>query len=289
MSNLLMLGSDISVGDHYTTKIGGLTINLDTVWATLLAGLLVCALGLMMRRRATSGVPNKLQLTWEAGVEAVRGQIEGSVGPRGLWVVPLALTLFVFILICNFFEIFGLGAYYDWLGAPTGDINLSLGLALLVIVLVHITWVRTAGIKGYVAHYLLHPFPKFLMPFNLFINLVEEIARPITLALRLFGNLLAGGLMLTLIAALGVWKISSIPVGDVAVLILNPVWKLFDVFLIGPIQAFIFALLTILYFDTAMSSADEGHGVPEVQGAHTDEANGTVEANEASGVGAAAH
>jgi F-type H+-transporting ATPase subunit a len=95
-----------------------------------------------------------------------------------------------------------------------------------------------------------------LAPFNGFINLVEEIAKPITLALRLFGNLFSGALMLTLIAALGAWKLSGIPIGNIITLILAVVWKLFDCFVIGPIQAFIFALLTILYFDTAMQTAD---------------------------------
>ncbi|MGH9046381.1 MAG: F0F1 ATP synthase subunit A, partial [Acidimicrobiales bacterium] len=103
------------------------------------------------------------------------------------------------------------------------------------------------------------PFPVVLLPFNLFINIVEEIAKPITLALRLFGNLLSGTLMLSLIAALGAWKLSGAPVGDIVIVIINPVWKLFDLF-IGAIQAFIFALLTILYFDTAMSGA---HGLPK--------------------------
>lgn len=255
---LPLLGTNISVGEHYLAKLGPLTINLDTVWATLIAGAVVAAMAVALRRRSRSGVPGRFQLAWEIGEEAVTRQIEGSVGPRGLSVVPLALTLFVFILVANAFEIFELGARYDWLGAPTGDINLSFGLAIFVIVLVHITWIRTQGIKGYAGHYLLHPFPPVLAPFNLFINVIEEIARPLTLALRLFGNLLAGTLMITLIAALGAWKLSSIPIGDIAVLLLNPVWKVFDVFFIGPIQAFIFALLTILYFDTAMST-EEAH------------------------------
>ena len=105
---------------------------------------------------------------------------------------------------------------------------------------------------GYVKHYVSQPFPKALFPVNIFINGVEEIAKPLTLALRLFGNLLSGGLMLALIAALGVWSISHVPIGDVATIILNPVWKVFDLF-IGAIQAFIFALLTILYWQFAIA------------------------------------
>jgi F-type H+-transporting ATPase subunit a len=167
--------------------------------------------------------------------------------------------------VCNIFTVLGLGAKYEWLSAPNSDINLPLAMALLVIALVHIASIRARGPVGYVKHYLMQPFPLFLMPFNLFINLVEEIAKPITLALRLFGNLLSGTLMLSLIAYLGVWKISAIPIGNVLVLFVNPIWKLFDLG-IGGIQAFIFALLTILYFDVAMATGHDadGHEQPDL-------------------------
>jgi F-type H+-transporting ATPase subunit a len=106
------------------------------------------------------------------------------------------------------------------------------------------------GLRGYIAHYF-RPY-KVLFP----INLVEELAKPITLALRLFGNLLSSVLMVALIAALGAWTLGHVPIGNVSTFVLSAVWKLFDL-LIGAIQAFIFALLTILYFDSAMST--EGH------------------------------
>ncbi len=249
-----LLATDVSVGDHVTKKVLGLTLNMDTVWATVAAGIITIALGLAVRFRATASVPGKLQLVWEMGVTAVKKQVDSNIGPRGARIVPLAVTLFVFIFVCNLFEVVGLGSRYEWLPAPTADINLPLALAVFVIVLVHIASIRSRGIGGYLKHYLLQPFPIFLMPFNLFINLVEEIAKPLTLALRLFGNLLSGGLMLSLLAYLVVWKIGVIPVGGILFLVFDPVWKLFDL-LIGAIQAFIFALLTILYFDTAMSDA----------------------------------
>jgi len=245
-----LLAADINVGVH-VQRFG---LDLDTVWATVVAGLIVMGVGLYLRSRATSGVPGKLQLTWELVVEAVSRQVEGSIGPRGAAVVPLAVTLFVFILIANWFSVLGVGSEIEWLGPPTSDINLTLALALIVIIPVHIASIRTRGFGGYVKHYVSQPFPKALFPVNIFINGVEEIAKPLTLALRLFGNLLSGGLMLALIAALGVWSLGHIPIGYVATLILDPVWKLFDL-AIGAIQAFIFALLAILYFDTAMSPA----------------------------------
>jgi len=245
--------ADVSVGDHVQKKLFGLTVNWDVVWATGAAMVIVFVLGMLLRRQVTSGTPGRLQIAWEAGIQTVSKQVEGSIGPRGMAVVPLAITLFVFILICNSLEIFGIGSTLEWLIVPTADINLPLAMALFVIVLVHIASVRTRGFRGYTKHYLTQPFPIYLMPFNLFINLVEEIAKPVTLALRLFGNMFSGGLMLSLIAALGVWKLGAVPLGDVVNLILSVIWKVFDVFVIGPIQAFIFALLTILYFDTAMS------------------------------------
>jgi F-type H+-transporting ATPase subunit a len=253
LAPLTTLATSISVGDHVTGKVFGQTIDYDTVWATGVALVVILILGLMLRRQLTSGVPGRLQAAWEMGITALTKQVDDTIGPKGAAVIPLAASLFLFILVCNVFTALGLGAKYDVIAAPAGDINLPLALALYVIVRVHIASIRARGWSGYAKHYLTQPFPLVLMPFNLFINLVEEIAKPITLALRLFGNLLSGTLMLTLIAFLGVWKIGPIPVGNVLVLIVNPIWKLFDL-AIGGIQAFIFALLTILYFDVAMAT-----------------------------------
>jgi F-type H+-transporting ATPase subunit a len=262
----VLASTSITVGDHVTEKVGPFTLNMDTVWATGAAVIVCCVIAIMLRRQVTSGAPKRLQAAWEMGIGALTKQVEGTIGPRGASVIPLAATLFLFIFVCNTFTALGLGAHFDWLAPPNADINLPLAMALFVIVLVHISSVRARGIGGYLKHYAMQPFPLYLMPFNIFINLVEEIAKPITLALRLFGNLLSGTLMLSLIAYLGVWKIGAIPVGNVLVLFLNPAWKLFDLG-IGAIQAFIFALLTILYFDVAMSTDhDEGKEHERIHG-----------------------
>ena len=247
------LGIDISVGDHVQRKLGPLTINVDIVWATCIAGAIVILLGLILRSRATSGVPGKFQLCWEMAVGAVQDQVNDSIGPRGAKVVPLAVTLFVFIFTCNLFEVVGIGSKLDALPAPTSDINLPLAMALYVIVLVHRAAVKNRGTAGYFAHSFSQPFPKKLFFVNGFMNIIEELVKPVTLTLRLFGNLFAGGLMLSLLAALVAWKFGSFGViGGVLSTLFTVVWKLFDM-LIGGIQAFIFALLTILYFDTAMA------------------------------------
>ena len=251
------LATNITVGQHVQKAIDGITINWDTVWATAVAGLIVIFMGLMLRRQMTSGVPGRLQAAWEIGVGALTQQVEGTIGEAGMKIIPLAATLFVFIFVCNLFTLLGLGGTYEFLIVPNADINLPLAMALYVIVLVHISSIRARGVGGYFRHYCTQPFPIFLLPFNIFINVVEEVAKPLTLALRLFGNLLSGTLMLALIAALGAWKLGAIPIGNILVLPLNVVWKIFDMF-IGAIQAFIFTLLTILYFDVAMT-VDHDH------------------------------
>jgi F-type H+-transporting ATPase subunit a len=252
-----LLASDISVGEHPQAKVLGLTVNVDIVWATIIAGLVVVALGMLLRSRATSGVPSKFQLLWELVVGAVQKQVDESIGPRGAKVVPLALTLFVFIFTCNLFEVLGIGSRFEFLPAPTSDINLPLAMALYVFVLTNAAAIRNRGVGGYVAHYLKQPFSPKLFPINLFMNGIEEIIKPLTLTLRLFGNLFAGGLMLSLLAALVIWRLGPVPVGGVLAIPFTIVWKLFDM-AIGAIQAFIFALLTILYFDTAMAP-EEAH------------------------------
>jgi F-type H+-transporting ATPase subunit a len=266
LTNLLStptLGIDISVGEHPQAKLFGLTINLDIVWATLIAGAIVIGLGLVLRKKATNGVPGKFQLLWELAVGAVQKQVNDTIGPRGAKVVPLALTLFVFIFTCNLFEVLSIGSKFDWLPAPTSDINLPLAMALFVIVLVHRAAIKNRGFGGYVKHYFARPFPPKLFPVNLFMNVVEEIVKPVTLTLRLFGNLFAGGLMLSLLASLVIWKLGPAPIGAVLSAPFTVVWKLFDM-AIGAIQAFIFALLTILYFDTAMTPDEEHQKTGEV-------------------------
>ena len=145
LSHLLvpLLGIDITVGEHVEkTRLRADLQHRHHLGHRRRRPDRVSASGMLLRRQATSGVPGKLQAAWEMGVEAVPKQVDDSIGPAGAKVVPLALTLFVFIFICNLFEVLGIGAKYEWLPAPTGDINLPLAMALYVIVLVHAAWSR---------------------------------------------------------------------------------------------------------------------------------------------------
>ncbi len=233
----LLAKSDIQIGEHHTFSFLGMTFNADTIWSTLIAGVVVIILGLLVARSASSTNPGKLQLLWESLVSWVTEQVESNLGRVNPFVVPLAICLFAFILIANWLELL---PTMDWIKSPTSDVNLTYAMALLVIIGVHIYSVRERGVKGYVHHYM-EPYP-VLFP----ILLVEEIVKPFTLALRLFGNIFSGGIMLSIIALLPLWALWGA----------NGIWKLFDLF-IGLIQAFIFALLTILYFGMAGATHPE--------------------------------
>jgi F-type H+-transporting ATPase subunit a len=236
--------AEITIGEHVTRTAGGLTFNIDTIISSLVAGAMVLLLGFLARRALTKDtedhVPTKLQLVWEAIVGQVNKQVEDNLGKVHPYAAPLAISLFFFILFCNWLEILPTELNHDThlLPAPTADTNLTYALALVTIVSVWVYGIRTKGAKGYFKHFF-EPFP-VMFP----LNVLEELIKPVTLALRLFGNIFAGGIMLALITLMPVYVLWA-P---------NLLWKGFDM-AIGVIQAFIFALLTVLYF--AMAGA--GH------------------------------
>jgi F-type H+-transporting ATPase subunit a len=234
---------NVKVGEHIEWHLFGMTFNVDTILGTLVAGAIVVGLGLLLRRSINSRKPSKLQIFWETVVAQVEEQVEGSMGIRTApFVVPLAVTLFLFILIANWLAIVPTGHDPEYMPPPASDVNLTYALALLVIVLVHITGIRKRGFRDYY-HHLLTPHWAMLP-----INVIEEIARPLTLALRLFGNIFSGVIMVSLIALFPAYILWA-P---------NVIWKLFDMF-IGLIQAFIFWLLTILYFASARPVEEGAH------------------------------
>ena len=228
----LAADTNIEVGVHKTATFLGMTFNVDTIIATVVAGAIVLGLGLYMAHRASHGVPSKLQVAFETVTDAVQGQVDATIGRTAQFVVPLAVTLFFFILIANWLE---LVPTHENLPSPTADTNLTYAMAFTVVIWANIAGMRKKGLRRYGRHFV-EPY-KVLLP----LNVVEELVKPFTLALRLFGNIFAGGIMISLIGLFPAWLLWA-P---------NGVWKLFDAF-IGVIQAFIFALLTILYFSFAM-------------------------------------
>jgi len=247
----LYAAKTISVGVHPTLHILGLSIDTDIVTSTLLAAAIFLFLGFRMVAKVTDGVPSKLQIFWEFLYDQVTDLAESAMGPKGRRFVPIGVTLLLFILICNWIGFIPSamhpGSSGEILPAPTGDVNLPLAMALLVIAWVHVESFRARGIKGYFNHYR-QPYTA-LAP----INVIEEITKPITLTFRLFGNLFSGGLMIAVMTTL--LPIYVVPFGEI-------LWKPFDLF-IGAIQAYIFMLLTILYFTFATSNEDHADAAHE--------------------------
>jgi F-type H+-transporting ATPase subunit a len=236
---VLAAEGEITPGEHWTVEFLGLTFNLDTILGTLIAGVIVCGLGYYMARQATKGRPSGLQVAFEALAAWVQGQVREGMGrrvPRG--VVGLCITLFAFILICNWLAALPTEHYIP---PPTADVNLVYPLALLVIVWVNVAGIRINGASQHFGH-LAKPYAA-LAPIEF---ITQYLSRPASLALRLFGNIFAGGIMVSVIALLPPY-ILWLP---------NAGWKLFDMF-IGVIQALIFTLLTLLYFSESVGSEDE--------------------------------
>lgn len=236
---VLVAEGEIQPGHHATVDFLGMTFNIDTIIATVIAAAIVCGLGLYMARGATKGRPTGLQVAFEALAGWVQAQVKDGMGvraPRG--VVELCIALFAFILTCNWLAIF---PWEHYIPAPTADVNLVYPMMLFVIIWVNAAGIHKNGFKKYLGH-LTHPYVA-MAPLE-FITLY--ISRPVSLALRLWGNIFAGGLLVAIIGLLPVY-VSWAP---------TAVWKLFDMF-VGVIQALIFTLLTIIYFGDSVGSDDE--------------------------------
>jgi F-type H+-transporting ATPase subunit a len=235
------VAADVEIGHHITWQVPGLgTINVDTVLTTIIAGALVFGFAMYVARRVTTGMPSKAQLIWETVVGAVQRQVDESIGPTAPFVVPLAVCLFFFILISNWLELIPSGHHPEYLPPPTADVNFTFALALVVLIWAWGTAIHRKGLATWLGGFA-RPY-KALIP----INVIEQVTKPLSLSLRLFGNIFAGSIMLAVLALLPAYVL-WLP---------NALWKAFDVIFIGAIQAFIFALLTILYFSFELG---EGH------------------------------
>lgn len=240
-------GAKIKVGEHAVAHLWGMDFNVDTIVSTSVAALIVIVLAIFLRIKLTSGVPNGVQLFFETITVQMRDQVESAIGLRvAPFVLPLAVTLFTFILLSNWLSVlpvqYGEG---ELVSPPASDVNFVYALALFVFVFYQGAGVKRRGIGGH--------FKALLKGHTgwgpmVLINIIEEIAKPLSLSLRLFGNMFAGGVMIAVITLFPAW-ISWGP---------NAIWKMFDLF-VGAIQAFIFSLLTVLYFSQSMALEHEDH------------------------------
>ena len=242
------------------------TYNVDSIFFAVVLGLVFVVSFYLAARKATSGVPGRFQLFCEVMVDFIDTQVRDTFHGTSKLIAPLALTIFCWILLMNFMDVvpvdllpvIGHKAGIEHLKVvPTTDLNITLGMSLTVFLLVMFYSFKIKGFRGFGWELLTHPFGKWMMPFNLLLNLIEHLARPVSLALRLFGNLYAGEVIFLLLAVLGgSFAINSFAGvgGAVGQLLFGTVWAVFHILVI-PLQAFIFTVLTIVY----LAQAHETH------------------------------
>jgi F-type H+-transporting ATPase subunit a len=249
-------------------------IHWDSVFFAVLLAIVFGGAFYIAARQATragAAVPTKFQNFVELIVEFVDTQVKDTFQGSSRLIAPLALTIFCWVFLFNFMDLIPVdllpalahGAGFAHLKVvPSTDINVTFGLSLTVFALIIFFNIKMKGPGGYLKSLLLHPFGPWLMPFNLLLGIVETIAKPISLALRLFGNLYAGEMIFLLIALLtlsaGFGALVSIGgwIGIFFQLFLGIVWALFHILVIT-LQAFIFMMLTIVYL--AQASEHEEH------------------------------
>jgi len=236
-----VVAADIKVGEHSPTwHFLGLTFNGDTMYATLIAAALRVGFLWYVAHKATSEVPNKVQVITELVITQTRNYIREAVGHDvPPWLVPLGMSLFFFILFCNWLGWFPSGHHPARLEPPTADVNLVYAMTAWVVILY-----TYLGVKRKRGRYVGDWFRAKPAGLRTFILLLEQIVNPLSLSLRLFGNIFAGGIMLAVIALLPFYLFPLYGFADF-------VWRIFDSGFIAPIQAFIYSFLTILYFGFA--------------------------------------
>ena len=177
----------VEVGEHIEWHLFGLTLNGDTITATLIAGAILIGLGLWVRFKASIDKPSGLQLFFETVTEEVEARVEESLGLKtSPFVVPLADDAVLVHPDRNWLALVPTGHHPEYAPPPASDVNFTYALALIVIGSMHIIGIRKKGVRGYYGHLFRKPYA--LIP----LNIVEEIMKPVTLALRLFGNIFSG-------------------------------------------------------------------------------------------------
>ena len=244
------------------------TVNLDTLFFSVVLGSIILLVLYFGARRVTTGVPGKLQNFAELMLQFADNQVKDCFHGKDKVIGPLALTIFVWVFLMNFMDILPVDilpviakvvGVHNLKVVPTNDLNLTFALSLTVFLMIIFYSIKIKGIKGFTRELTMQPFnhPIFI-PFNLLLELVGLIAKPISLALRLFGNLYAGELIFILIALLTLNATTTSVAGTLtlgaAQFILSLGWSIFHILVIT-LQAFIFMVLTIVY----LSLAHEDH------------------------------
>jgi F-type H+-transporting ATPase subunit a len=228
------------------------TFHADTLVISGLLGLIVFGLMAKVASKASAGIPGGLQNFVEMVVGLVDQQVKDTFHGKSALVTPLAITIFVWVFVMNAMDLIpvdflpiaasAVGIHY-LKAVPTTDPNLTFAMSITVFVISIFMGLKVKGLGHFMHEVFSVPFGAKLAPVNFLFRVVEEIARPISLSLRLFGNMYAGEMVFILIALLGVWQLPlALP------------WALFHILIIT-LQAFVFMMLTIVY----MSMASESH------------------------------
>ncbi|GLT13310.1 MULTISPECIES: F0F1 ATP synthase subunit A [Vibrio] len=244
---------------HHLTNLqagsGFWTFNIDSLIFSVLLGSLMMWIFYRVGKKATSGVPGKLQCFVEMVVEFVDASVKDIFHGKNALVAPLALTVFGWVFLMNLMDLIPvdfiphtatlLGIPYLRV-VPTTDVNITMSMSLGVFILILYYSIKIKGIGGFAKELGLQPFNHWaFIPINLILEGVTLLAKPVSLGLRLFGNMYAGELIFILIAGLLPWWsqwVLSVP------------WAIFHILIIT-LQAFIFMILTIVY----LSQASEEH------------------------------
>jgi F-type H+-transporting ATPase subunit a len=240
-----------------------MAINVDSMFFSVLLGVIFIWLFRSAAKKASSGKPGKLQAFVEIIIDFVDSSVKDTFHGKSNLIAPLALTIFVWVFLMNFMDLIpvdwlpmaaaGIGVPYLKV-VPTTDVNITFGMSIAVFVLIIYYTIKNKGIGGFIGELTLHPIAPptkglgliaapLIIAFNFLLESVALLAKPLSLSLRLFGNLFAGELIFILIALLGIWQLP-----------LHFGWAVFHL-LIVTLQAFIFMMLTIVY----LSLASEEH------------------------------
>ena len=249
---------------HQSFVVDFSVINLDTVFWSVLMGLVGSFFLWKAAHRATSGVPGRFQAAVEILFEMVDNQAKSIIHGDRSFIAPLALTVFVWVALMNSLDFLPVDMFsqaFAFFGVehlfphhrvvPTADLNGSLGIALGVLILMIYYNLKIKGIGGWIHELFAAPFGIWMAPFNLLLNLIEYAAKTVSLGMRLFGNMYAGELLFLLIALLGSMATAFGIVGHV---IAGSIWAIFHILIVF-LQAFIFMMLTLVY----LGQAHEGH------------------------------
>ncbi len=267
LTNAKMCSTDAGLAFNKACADSGFwTWNIDTLAWSIGLGLVFLWIFRSAAKKANTGVPGKFQCFIEMIVEFVGDNVRDTYHGKSALIAPLALTIFVWVFLMNLMDLIPvdfLPAFAGFVGeqafgmdphdvymkiVPTTDINMTAALAIGVFILMIGYAIKIKGIGGFLAELTLHPFSSknklamvFLIPCNLLLETIALVAKPFSLALRLFGNLYAGELIFILIGAVGLMQLP-----------LHFIWAVLHILVIW-LQALVFMMLTIVYLSMASS------------------------------------